>query len=255
LKNKKYKKIAICACALAVLLALCIGGCAWYVSDYYHTDTEAVRAFAAQYEVTQTVLSEQMIAYGDPHADAGLIFYPGGKVEHTAYEPLMRALAAGDVLCVLVKMPFHLAVLDVNAADGVRELYPEIEHWYIGGHSLGGSMAASYLAEHPAEFDGLVLLGSYSTADLSDTDIGALSIFGSEDRVMNREKYEKYKPNLPRDLTEIEIKGGCHAYFGMYGEQDGDGIPTLKAEEQITLTADHIINFICKGENPCAENH
>ena len=255
MKSIKYKKLAICAGALAVLLTLCIGGCTWYVSDYYHTDTAAVQAFAAQYEVTQTLLSEQMIAYGDPNADAGLIFYPGGKVEYTAYEPLMRALAAKGILCVLVKMPFNLAVLDVNAADGVLKLYPGIGRWYIGGHSLGGSMAASYLAGHAEEFDGLVLLGSYSTADLSGTDIGALSIFGSEDRVMNREKYEKYKSNLPRDLTEIEIQGGCHAYFGMYGEQNGDGLPTLKAEEQITLTADHIIKFIRKGENSCAKNH
>jgi hypothetical protein len=29
----------------------------------------------------------------------------------------------------------------------------------------------------------------------------------------------------------------------MYGEQDGDGTPTLKNEEQITLTANKIIEF------------
>lgn len=255
MKNVKHKILAVTAAALALLLALCVGGCAWYVSDYYHADTEAVQAFAAQYEVTKTVLSEQMIAYGDPNADAGLIFYPGGKVEYTAYEPLMRALAAQDILCVLVKMPFNLAVLDVNAADGVQNLYPEVAHWYIGGHSLGGSMAASYLADHQAEFDGLILLGSYSTADLSGTSLAALSIYGSEDGVMNREKYEKYKPNLPADLTEIEIQGGCHAYFGMYGEQDGDGIATMAAEQQITLTAEYIKHFICKGERTDAENH
>jgi len=255
LKHPKQKILAITAAAISVLLALCIGGCAWYVCDYYHADAAAIEAFAATCEVQKTVLSEQMIAYGDADADAGLIFYPGGKVEYTAYEPLMRALAAEGMLCVLVKMPFNLAVLDVNAADGVRELYPEVAHWYVGGHSLGGSMAASYAAEHQEAFDGLILLGSYSTADLSSTDLSALSLYGSEDRVMNREKYDQYKNNLPRDLTEIEIMGGCHAYFGMYGEQDGDGIPTMDAQEQIRLTATYIQNFIDKGETPDAENH
>ena len=46
-----------------------------------------------------------------------------------------------------------------------------IEAWYMGGHSLGGSMAASYLEQHSSEYDGLILLASYSTADLSQTDL------------------------------------------------------------------------------------
>jgi hypothetical protein len=177
------------------------------------------------------------------------VFYPGGKVEYTAYEPLMMNLASNGVLCILIEMPFNLAVLDVNAANGICELYPDIEKWYIGGHSLGGSMAASYISKHTEDFVGIVLLGSYSTADLSDGSVRALSIFGSEDNVMNREKYDKYKINLPPDLNEIEIDGGCHAYFGMYGKQDGDGVPTLRAEEQIEITAEYISEFILKGES------
>lgn len=108
-------------------------------------------------------------------------------------------------------------------------------------------MAASYLSKHTDDFSGLVLLGSYSTADLSDGAVDVLSLYGSEDGVMDREKYAKYKSNLPSDFTEIEIAGGCHAYFGMYGEQDGDGVPTLSAAEQIRLTAEHIFEFIFKG--------
>lgn len=141
-------------------------------------------------------------------------------------------------------MPFNLAVFDINAAEGIQEQYPEIENWYIGGHSLGGSMAAAYLAEHSNDFDGLILLGSYSTADLSDTDLGILSIYGSEDQVLNREKYETNKTNLPADFSEIVIEGGCHAYFGMYGVQDGDGTPGITNEEQINLTADAIVSMV-----------
>ena len=156
----------------------------------------------------------------------------------------MAELAENGVLCVLAGMPFHLAVLDINAADGIQEQYPEIEKWYIGGHSLGGSMAASYLAKNAEDYEGLVLLGSYSTADLSQTDLDVLSIYGSEDEVMNREKYDENKSNLPDDYTEIIIDGGCHAYFGMYGKQDGDGTPAITNEEQIRLTVENIVKMM-----------
>jgi len=173
-----------------------------------------------------------------------LIFYPGGKVEYTAYVPLMQACAEKGILCVLVEMPFNLAVFDINAADGIQKEYPEIEDWYIGGHSLGGSMAASYLADHTEDYEGLVLLGSYSTADLSQTDLDVLSVFGSEDKVMNRKKYEENKSNLPSDFTEYVIDGGCHAYFGMYGAQDGDGTPSITNATQIRLTVENIVKMM-----------
>jgi len=147
-------------------------------------------------------------------------------------------------MCVLMKMPFNLAVFDVNAADGVQELYPDIEKWYIGGHSLGGSMAAAYLKENVNDFEGMILLGSYSTADLSEGDLEVLSIYGSEDRVLNPEKYLENKANLPSDFTEIIIDGGCHAYFGMYGAQEGDGVPAISNEEQIERTAREVVDFI-----------
>ena len=165
-------------------------------------------------------------------------------MEHRAYIPLMQTLSKQGVLCVLVEMPINLAVFDINAADGIQKDYPQIEEWYIGGHSLGGSMAASYLEKHTDEYEGLVLLGSYSTVNLCESGISVLSIYGSEDKVMNREKYAENKSNLPDDFTEIIIDGGCHAYFGMYGAQDGDGTPTITDDEQITFTADKIAEMI-----------
>ena len=141
-------------------------------------------------------------------------------------------------------MPTEHYVLDTNAADRVYEKFSEIDSWYIGGHSLGGSMAASYVSDNTDRIDGLILLGSYSTADLSDTDLKVLSIYGSEDKIINKEKYDKYKTNMPKGFTEFVIEGGCHAYFGMYGEQDGDGKPSITNEEQIVITADKILQII-----------
>lgn len=241
--TKRNRKIIIWTISVALSFAIIFGGCAIYVGDYYRADTEAISSFTAEHSVASNEISDGIVVFEPDEATEGFIFYPGGKVEYTAYIPLMSELAGNDVLCILVEMPFNLAVLDMNAAEGLTESYPEIENWYIGGHSLGGSMAASYVADKAEEFDGLILLGSYSTEELS---LPVLSIYGSEDRVMNREKYDEYKPNIDSALTETVIEGGCHAYFGMYGAQDGDGTPSISNEEQIHLTAEAIIKFINK---------
>ena len=238
------RKILTWLVSAVAVVALLVGVCAIYVNDYYRADAKAVAAFATVSPVSEDHLDDGTLVYTPENAKAGLIFYPGGKVEHTAYKPLMKACAERGLLCVLVEMPFHLAVLDINAADGIREQYPEIESWYIGGHSLGGSMAASYLSEHTEDFDGLILLGSYTATDLSQTDLAVLSVYGSEDRELNREKYLANKPLLPADFTEIVIEGGCHAGFGLYGAQDGDGTPTVSSEDQIRRTANEIADWV-----------
>ncbi len=243
LSDKPKRNIWIITTSVVLALALIAGACAIYLGDYYRADYEAIGVFLPQ-GATWKEEPDGKIVFEPEGATKGLIFYPGGKVEHTAYIPLMQACAEDGILCVLVEMPFHLAVFDINAADGIQKEYPEIEEWYIGGHSLGGSMAASYLADHAEDYEGLILLGSYSTADLSDTDLAVLSVFGSEDTVMNREKYAENKSNLPRDFSEYVIDGGCHAYFGMYGAQDGDGTPTITNEEQIRLTVEHIVRIM-----------
>lgn len=235
------RKVAIWA-AVMVVIGL-FAACGLYLGDYYHAEEAAIAALEEIDAITVTELKNGDFVFELEGAKVGLIFYPGGKVEHTAYIPLMQECAKRGMLCVLVKMPFHLAVLDINAADGIPEAYPAIDTWYIGGHSLGGSMAASCLEKHTDAFDGLVLLGAYSTADLSDSGRKVLSIYGSEDRVLNRESYEENRRNLPEDYREVVIAGGCHAFFGVYGPQDGDGTPSITNEEQISIAAEEIGAF------------
>ena len=237
------KKIIAAAVTLLVLAAILAVACIW-LGDYYPADAAVIEACAAESQIPLQTAADGTVSLVPEGATKGFIFYPGGKVEHTAYLPLMYALAEEGILCVLVEMPLRLAVLDMAAADGIRERYPAITEWYVGGHSLGGAMAASYLSEHTDDFRGLVLLGAYSTADLSDSSPRVLSVYGSEDRVMNREKYEKNKGNLPQGFTELVLEGGCHAYFGAYGPQKGDGTPTVTREEQTRATARAIAAMI-----------
>lgn len=108
---------------------------------------------------------------------------------------------------------------------------------------MGGSMAAACAADHTGLFEGLVLLAAYSTEDLGGTGLRVLSAYGSEDRVLDLENYEKYRSNLPEGVSETVIDGGNHACFGSYGPQDGDGIPQITAERQMKETAALLVDF------------
>ena len=157
-------------------------------------------------------------------------------------------LSSKGVFCVIVKMPFNLAVLDMNAADKILAQYSDVGAWYIGGHSLGGAMAASHAAANEGKYKGLVLLGAYSTSSLTQTELDVLCLHGSEDKVMNREKHDDCKKNLPSGAICTDIEGGCHAHFGSYGAQDGDGEPTITLEKQLKITVNSIYELILRGE-------
>lgn len=238
--NRKNWKVI----TLIIILALATG-CAFYVSDYYRALPEALAVVTEPAEgITVTEVKNDHIVFAPENAMAGLIFYPGGKVQYEAYAPLMEALAEEGILCVLLHMPANLAVLDMNAAEGITAEYPDIEKWYIGGHSLGGSMAASYAAKNTEELEGVLLLASYSTAALQNSGLEVVSIYGSNDGVLNLEKYDKYRENLPEDFKEEVIEGGNHAYFGKYGFQEGDGEATIANENQIETTVDIVATEI-----------
>jgi len=230
---KSRIKAVICVLSALVILA---GSC--YVNDYYKAMERAIEATSfAEYLEEDTLVFEADSKYG-------IIFYPGGKVEHTAYAPLMKACAEAGITCVLVHMPCNLAVLDIDAAQGIQERFPKVEDWYMAGHSLGGSMAASYIVESAEEYKGLILLASYSTENLNEGGLKVLSVYGTEDEVLNMEKYEENRGNLPGDYEEVVIDGGCHAYFGNYGEQEGDGEAKISPGMQQEITVEAIKNFI-----------
>lgn len=124
-KEKKSVGIKILIIVTVIVLLL-TGGCAIYLGDYYKADSEAISAMVEQGSVWEETDEGNLVFVPDT-ATKGLIFYPGGKVEHSAYIPLMNACAERDILCIIVKMPFNLAVFDINAADGLCEQYPQIE--------------------------------------------------------------------------------------------------------------------------------
>lgn len=242
-KNNKFKILLISVLCAAIV---CCAGFGIYVSDYYRANDAALAATFSDNEVTVMDDNNDCMVFTPKNPEKGIVFYPGGKVEYTAYAPLMKALAQEGFFCVLVKMPFNLAVFDINAADDILEEYADIDDWYIGGHSLGGAMAASYASENSDKLEGLILLAAYSTEDLTDSGLNVIQIQGREDGLFrdDMEDVKKYQPNLPDDFSQLCIEGGCHAYFGSYGEQEGDGKPTITPEEQVRQTVEFITQII-----------
>ena len=178
-----------------------------------------------------------------PGDETALIFYPGAKVEYTAYLPLLSELADQGIDCFLIKMPCNLAIFGQNKAKNIMDSY-EYDHWYLSGHSLGGAMTASYASGHLESLNGLVLLAAYPTKSLKSDSFSVLSLYGSEDGVLNMEKMEEGKAYMPVDYAEVCIEGGNHAQFGNYGEQKGDHAADISREEQQAQTVEAILKMM-----------
>jgi len=219
---------------VTVIIGLAIGGFFLWASDSRPPMPEALASLETD-EVVQVVLEPWMTftPVGEQPI-TGFIFYPGGLVEAEAYAPPARAIAEVGYLVVITPMPLNLAVLDSGAASEVIAAHPEIENWAIGGHSLGGSMAASFADQNPEIIDGLALWASYPAGsnDLSAQSIAVTSIYGTNDGVATPDQVLAARPLLPDNTTWVPIEGGNHAQFGWYGPQEGDNPATISREEQ-----------------------
>ncbi len=238
---KKRRLIGI----LLFIIVLLVGVFGIYCMDYYHAKPQALKVLEDQEEAYSiNRLEDDTLVFMPKQPKAAMIFYPGGKVQYEAYAPLMAACARKGVAGILVKMPFNLAFFRMNAADGIKERYPEIDHWYLAGHSLGGVAAANYVYKHEKDYEGIVFLASYSAKDLSKMNLKSLSVYGTNDKVLNMDSYKKNLNNFSKDFKEMTIQGGCHAGFAFYGEQKGDGTPAIDSQQQIEETAEILSKFM-----------
>ena len=229
MRKKALKKWFISAVLVMVFIAAAFFV---YLSFYYPADEDSVAAIAMEDGIE--VRDNIPILSPSASTDTALIFYPGAKVESRAYLPILDNIRDRGIVCILVDMPFRMAFFDVDAAEDIFPDFPEIEHWYIGGHSLGGSMASAFASDHEEDLDGLILLGAYVYGDYPTQK--ALTIYGS----LNTSVEEKvdYSDNV------VVIEGGNHAQFGNYAPQRGDAEALISAEEQQEIAADAIEEFI-----------
>ena len=237
--NKKLKIALYIILALVIIIA---GFGIWYLTDYSHADA-SVNAYLNGTDNVSVEKIDNGLFLDGPGNESALIFYPGAKIEYTAYLPLFTELANDGVDCFIVEMPFNLAFFGLDSADSiVSNSNFTYDKWYISGHSLGGVVASYYVKNHSTDYDGLILLASYPAEDLNN--VSVLSIYGSNDKVFNKETYDKSKGLMDYNLTEYVINGGNHAQFASYGNQAGDGVATISSENQRKQTEKEILEFI-----------
>ena len=231
----------------ALLGALIVGFVIWGLMPLGPTDSALV-ALDSDSSVTVTHVKEGWVFTPvSGNASHGYVFYPGGHVDPRSYAPMAHELAQRDCLVVIPEMPLALAVLKPNAADAAIENHQEIGRWSIGGHSLGGVMAAQYAAEHLDTIRGLVLLASYpaNSTNLSDSGLRVVSLVGTQDGVVNMQAWTDAKPRLPADTRFVDVPGANHGRFGDYGPQPGDTAdPKMSAVDQQRVTVDESVPVI-----------
>lgn len=215
-----------------------------YVNSYYKSSSIAMNALESDSIVEVEEDGDIIFTPVSNDKNIGLIIYPGAKVEALAYAPIAKEIASEGYTVVIAKMRFNLAILSPNRADSIIDKYEDIDTWVIGGHSLGGVMAADYAFEND-EIKGLVLLASYpNQKDFSNKQIKVLSLWGDNDYVADLNKVKEAKKFMPNDSEFIEIKGGNHGGFGDYGHQKGDGEAYISNKEQMSDTAKYIIKLL-----------
>jgi hypothetical protein len=240
-KILKYALVGLISIIIVGVLGLLI----WSKTRTYPADQVAQAALESTGNVT--VSQNKWIVFTPvKETEAGLIFYPGGLVEPTAYAPILHKIADKGVFVVITPMPLNLAILNTSAANAVIDAYPDISTWILAGHSLGGASAAIFAENNPSTIDAIALWDSYpaDSADLSDNALAALSIYGTTNGVPNSDNFNDKRHLMPSDTLFIGLEGANHAQFGDYGPQMGDVVASMSLAEQHDQVAAIMLEFI-----------
>jgi len=228
--KRRYKIIIGVLLAVAIVF---VGFVVWAETP----PAPMLEAYEALESDTQVIVTTKDWIVFQPvfsNKNVGFVIYPGGRVDFRSYAPMAHRIAAKGYLVVIARMPLNLAVFGVNIASDVIKSYSQISSWVIGGHSLGGTMAAQFAHENPSEVKGLVLWAAYpaSGTDLSKNSLIVTTIHGTNDGLVSSSQIEDSLKLLPVSTSRNEITGGNHAQFGWYGDQGGDNPATISREEQ-----------------------
>lgn len=238
---------------LALKIALLVAGLLWVGAVAWLRPFSAVEpalgAMESDAAVTVSESPTQVIMRPTSgRADTGVFFQPGALVEARAYAAVLRPLAEAGHTVVIAKQPLGIAFLALPAFDDARRDFPDLTQWVVGGHSLGGVVAAiegdAADEDSTAPAVGLLLFASYPASDISMSLTAAvLSISGSQDGLSTPERIDASRAELPTDATYVVVEGATHAYFGDYGPQPGDGMPTITRDQARSQISDASVRF------------
>lgn len=233
---------------LAILVLISTLGFLIWAETPFQPSAEAIRALSSDSDVSVSIDDYVTFKPQGIEPTTAFVFYPGGRVDYRAYAVPLHEIAKQGYLVILLPVRFNLAFFDVNAADNVIDDFPQIQHWVVGGHSLGG-VAASLYASKKDLFDGIIFWASYPAGEeLKNTKLKVLSIYGTLD-MGGMEAFDASRANLPPDTQFVLISGGNHAQFGDYGFQPGDNEATITRAEQQSQIVEATVQFLSSFED------
>jgi hypothetical protein len=242
--------------ALAAFVAAIIGFVVWAELPM-RADPAALSLVGAQTGFSVEDDGTTVVMTPDAPTGVGLVFISGARVDAPAYEYKLSGLAQAGVTVVIVRPLLNFAIFDQRPLSDFEAAAPGVDHWYVGGHSLGGVKACMYAAASTASgaadaaadgsIDGLVFFGSYCANDISATGLPVLSLAGENDALSTPKKIEDAAPLLPATAQFVTIPGSNHAQFGNYGDQPGDGTSTATDADVRTAITDALVAFVSGG--------
>lgn len=237
---KSYAPAIILVAALSCVAI----GAAWF---FRPATTESAPELLAS-STGFTIRFEDNGIYYEPRNPSGdgLIFYPEARVEPESYAWLGAGLAAAGHPVYLARFPLNFASFAPRRADAIRRDHPDVLRWALGGHSLGGTVAATYALAHRDGVTALILIAALppDSIDLASSNMKVLLVSASEDGLVDEGKIDAAGGRLPATTKRVVIQGGNHSQFGEYGTQRGDKIAQLAGSRQRAMTLDAILSFM-----------
>ena len=90
-----------------------------------------------------------------------------------------------------------------------------------------------------------MLLAAYpsDSTSLVDAPFPAVSLLAANDEVADAAKVRGGLGRLPADTRLVTVDGAVHSFFGRYGPQAGDGVPTVMRAEAEGAIATELLRF------------
>jgi pimeloyl-ACP methyl ester carboxylesterase len=104
-------------------------------------------------------------------------------------------------------------------------------------------MACRYAAENAGRVEGLVLVGAY--CDRPVRGMPSLAVVGTRDAVLNRQRFEATRGNLPPPHSVVFVEGMNHSQAGWYTGQRGGQSATVSTPEAHRRLADEVAEWLC----------
>lgn len=230
--NKRIRKKKIWMIAAIVIAVMLL------VAAFFYTPALPE---AAEIAKQMKDVDGDLYFYGD--SGVGFIIYPGAKADERSYAYIAQQLNAEGHTAVIPNIPLHMSVWGPEQGLEIIEDNPEVEKWFLIGHSLGGLPISQIAAKQPEKLEGIAFVASLMICDLSDTDLSAIRITAEHDGVMPDKMMESNLDYLPENSTSVMIEGANHNQFGAYWHPGFDGKAKITWKEQQDQMISLILDF------------